>query len=1854
MFLNSLHRWLNRDSATAQQRRPKGKAKATGQRPLPLILETLEDRTVPTVLFAPHFGVESPPAPSVHKDTGLRINSPDVYVVLWGKSWGALNSTASLQVLTATSGVLNSTYLDGLAEYGVTKQGYHLSYVFDNVTDPSSGFAGKVLTDEINNLITNKQLPDPAKTPNMIIDMVTNAGIASATAGAGGYNNASIFTTSGKLNYWFIWNGTTSGSFFQDSCSLTFGHEMAECMTDPGSTGYEVNPGKTYQLTPPESAPNQVCDFEGNSYQYRMGNGTLVQPYWSAKYQQWLVTDGNAQILYVKPNWSGNALGYYDMTANGGQVAGPNGQDYILVNSTSTGLVVVLNNELFQFEQPLGTLTVNTKGGLVRINGSPGMTGITVNASSGTEVDVASNAFVSASVTINDASTVVIGPGNRHTGKTGVEVDSPHVRTSLIIDDRQDPEFGGFLVTGYSIDSAGFDVRYTGSQLQKLSVLGGAGGSQVFLGSRTDPLDALPANISVVGGGGSNTLDVNGSDSTDTLYAIDQGTVNVSRLLLRPRHAILTNQITYSNLSLTVDGGAGGNTFTVGNTSAFPTTLNTGSNSNMVLINGTSAALFVNGQGGADTVNIGSNGSMQQIGGVLVVTNDGGFSAVNVDDSADTSSRTVILYNNGFANVISGLTPPGSGDIWLDGPHLSSLSIRAGMSTFNGSGNTFRIHDTPFSLTPGGLTTSVFTGPGPDQVTIDGTTGALAVDVQGAQQGGNSITIGSPAIGLDGINGPIGVTGIASVANRLTIDDAASTIGHNYVMGRDFVQRLDKARIDYKNLASLDLRAGSQTDHIVVQDTMPVKAGQSTAIDQSGGDDQIDVLRTTGTLLMYPGGHSVINVGDDQNSLDNIQGAIGVVPSGAGNAVTLNLNDQAATTPEQFDIVSAVLGTSFQRSGAANIQVLVNPLDTFQWTSGSGGTTINEFVRPALTTNYILGNDGLNIGSKAKTISDLGPIFVTGGIGFDAITLNDSGETRPQSYTVSQIAGHEIFATRGTTVDLGPDLEEFELLGGSGGNAVNVAGTIAGMETRLHAGKGLNTITAGGAGNSLQALDGPVTLDGKGTSTLIVDDRGNSNPAAYLIDSTTIRRADASGLHVDFTIDYSGFAAVVVYGSNGGTSFGDFNSFEVAATPAGTSMTLYGDQSITEFVVGYPMSSIKGPLNLHGQTGHDFALFNDSTDPIGRKFTLTANQLAPSGIAPIGFDGLVEVVLYNGAASDKLNVQSVAPDVVVAVVAGAGDAVVIGSNAPALGGTLANILGPVLVESATGDPVAVTVDDSGDTVGRQVSFLPDTNFEPDVVSEDIVGLAPATIILDLRSGAAATVLAGSGNDVFNVQATQADTPLTLKMGGGDDIVNVGSADNTLGALLGPLTLSGQGGVDQLTFNDQGTTTRENYTLAADQLTRVEATGVADDMAPISFASFKVITLNVTSGGSSAAVIGNLAGTTVTVNGNAGSPDDFAIDASSNAILGPVTLNGQAADGDFAQYYDIGNTAPHTYTLTSTSVRRDGQATVFTNVGAILYAPMVGGNSVNVTSVALGGAFKVQAANGDQVTVGSKAPRLGGTLTNILDQVNVVSYTPNDAVSFVIDDSGNTDTTATKHIAFGVGFDADGNVNMLGLTSTGLSWRLPSASSVTVRGGAANEIFSMQPSAAATPVTIVGGSGSNTLDYSAYATDVTVNLQTGMATDLAGIKDPNTGRVTIQNVIGGSGNDTLIAGAGRSVLIGGGGVDHLFGGSGQAILIGGTTDYTQPGLNSAALDAIFQEWNRTDLGFDDRVSDLMTGSSSQGVTANNVVAGMTILLNSTTVHDDLAADVLTGGTGRDWFFISPGDLLANNKPGDMVT
>ena len=182
-------------------------------------------------------------------------------------------------------------------------------------------------------------------------------------------------------------------------------------------------------------------------------------------------------------------------------------------------------------------------------------------------------------------------------------------------------------------------------------------------------------------------------------------------------------------------------------------------------------------------------------------------------------------------------------------------------------------------------------------------------------------------------------------------------------------------------------------------------------------------------------------------------------------------------------------------------------------------------------------------------------------------------------------------------------------------------------------------------------------------------------------------------------------------------------------------------------------------------------------------------------------------------------------------------------------------------------------------------------------------------------------------------------------------------------------------------------------------------------------------------------------------------------------------------------------------------------------------------------------------------------------------------------------------------------------------------------------------------------------GDNWLDYSAFPTQVTVNLAAGFATSIGSIVNIKnvhggngvntlTGNYQGNALIGGpAGGDTIIAGSGtgQSLIIGGAGADVLKGtsgalesegnpvGSGQDIIIGGFTNYDN---NLVALASMLDEWESPTL-FNTRVQHLRTGG---GLNQGNV------LVADVTVHADGAANVITGGKPeRNWLWGQPSEF-----------
>jgi hypothetical protein len=620
----------------------------------------------------------------------------------------------------------------------------------------------------------------------------------------------------------------------------------------------------------------------------------------------------------------------------------------------------------------------------------------------------------------------------------------------------------------------------------------------------------------------------------------------------------------------------------------------------------------------------------------------------------------------------------------------------------------------------------------------------------------------------------------------------------------------------------------------------------------------------------------------------------------------------------------------------------------------------------------------------------------------------------------------------------------------------------------------------------------------------------------------------------------------------------------------------------------------------------------------------------------------------------------------------------------------------VTIENGSGT-TALTLDDFFDATGRNVTLN----------GSGISGLTPAAV--HFATGrpilSALTLYGGNGNDTFTVSSTPdlASGSILLNTGGGTDSVSVrttaaplainGNRGNdtvkvgnggSLQGLLAPLTFDNHTGLFAVTLDD-----------AADPLPRAVTltSGNVSGLAPaaINFVTaypvVNALTINGGSGGNRFTIAGDpavasatlnagngsdtvtvqIAAPHLSVNGNAGSNTLIGPDGLANAWTlsgaGSGTLNG----GAFTGFDNLrGGAGNDSFQFAANGMLAGGidggggsnsldfsasSSTVLVNLATGVASHLNGGNRNGFTHI--------------QQFVGSKATGL-----NYLDG-------PSTATTYTL--SAATAGRLSSGQAFS-GFErlvGSGNDTLLGPNLTAL-WSLTGSNAGWLSAGGTAMFFSGFPNltggsgddtyhfvvGASLSGNLSDGGGHNWLDYSAFRSAVTINLTAGTATGVGGTvsgiqnalggtaADTMTGSAAGGILIGGAGNDTISAGAGRAILIGDTGADTLNAGTNGDILIGGTTTYDLPTLNQAALLAVLAEWQRTDVNYTTRVSDLKNGT---GLTQGNKLTW------TVTVKDDGSANTETGnaaasGNEFDWFFANQAaghDRINNLLPGEQV-
>jgi hypothetical protein len=379
--------------------------------------------------------------------------------------------------------------------------------------------------------------------------------------------------------------------------------------------------------------------------------------------------------------------------------------------------------------------------------------------------------------------------------------------------------------------------------------------------------------------------------------------------------------------NLGINGGTGGNTFTVRTTppgvAAAQATLVTGTGNDTVNVLATQRRLSILGAGGRDQVFIGNQGDAQQILGSVFVNNTPSYTALTIDDSADPAPHSVALAKNS----LTGLTP---GDIsWVDFD-LSSLTITGSTVNTGTTENSYNVVSTPrINVQPAQTVLNTGAGSVGDTVVVR-SVDKSALIVNG-QNGLDDVTIGNNG-NVQAINGPVTVTNTLG-GTALTIDDSADpgarpnvTLTATSLTGlAPPVFELQPVSINWveRDVRSLVIKGGTGGNTFNVTNTPRNFWPVTTNLLTGGGNDVVNVIAARGPLFING------QAGDDRVRFLNFADSA-TVDGGAGN--------------NTIEVAQGALSTS---------QV---PFTNVQTLAVTGGSTLN--VNTDVATGTILVQQG--------------------------------------------------------------------------------------------------------------------------------------------------------------------------------------------------------------------------------------------------------------------------------------------------------------------------------------------------------------------------------------------------------------------------------------------------------------------------------------------------------------------------------------------------------------------------------------------------------------------------------------------------------------------------------------------------------------------------------------------------------------------------------------------------------------------------------------------------------------------------------------------------------------------------------
>ena len=634
---------------------------------------------------------------------------------------------------------------------------------------------------------------------------------------------------------------------------------------------------------------------------------------------------------------------------------------------------------------------------------------------------------------------------------------------------------------------------------------------------------------------------------------------------------------------------------------------------------------------GTETINVGSGGSVQSIFAALTVEDAPSFLTLNVDDSADSTSRTLTLG----AYTPAGDTPFGSlaglAPAQINYEFADTLFLN--LATGTGSANVVNVQNT-------GTVTTINGGAGTRTVNVgnpsQGVQGILGTLILNASSGNETVNLNDQQNGAGG-----------------TVSTLDNTVVNGYTSER--ISGLAPAVIEYYLSGTTALTiysslGGSNVVNLVTDSTPTSIIGSSS----QGANDTVNlgVVGTNGILsgvtgaisVTNPTGFTAINVNDASDTISS--------------SFTLSSYLQTGLTYGKVSFPTGVLFGSFYTFGTLtyarnDVSLLtINPGKTVAFTvqdtvdstvinEQSGGSSPSVAVltaqigatTAALTINTTNDYWTLNLGSAGSMQSILGAISVTSsGFGsLGSIVADDSADVvaRTVSISDSQITGlspgvisypqfRSQFNVSGgsggnhiivTTTPVGGLVPTNVLNSGNGNDVVTINATQASFSSGalvVNTGQGSDAVTVGAG--SLSTFNSPVTVNGgSGNDTLLLADQTVAAADTYALTSTTVTRPN-------FSLTYSGLELLTLEAETGN------NVINVNSTAVGTPVTV-GANGGTD-TINVNQTDPTAPVTIEPSAGSD-AVNVDITGSSGATALFAASQQI--GALTIGNGGVARV-----------------------------------------------------------------------------------------------------------------------------------------------------------------------------------------------------------------------------------------------------------------------------------------------------------------------------------------------------------------------------------------------------------------------------------------------------------------------------------------------------------------------------------------------------------------------------------------------------------------------------------------------------